>query len=82
MKLTRKISIPRLAACLVILSLDRLWTMRARPTFLDQPRQPAVVRQKRPIKTWWLGFAQVGAESEWRTGNTESIKTAAEEPGR
>jgi len=24
-----------------------------------------------------LGFSQIGAESEWRTANTESIKTAA-----
>ena len=28
-----------------------------------------------------LGFAQVGAESAWRTANTESIKSAAKEAG-
>jgi galactofuranose transport system substrate-binding protein len=28
-----------------------------------------------------LGFAQIGAESEWRTANTESIKSAAKEAG-
>ncbi len=28
-----------------------------------------------------LGFAQVGAESEWRTANTVSIKDAAKEAG-
>ena len=28
-----------------------------------------------------LGFAQVGAESEWRTANTESIKQAAKDAG-
>src|SRR5438093_10392095 len=28
-----------------------------------------------------LGFAQIGAESEWRTANTESIKSAAGEAG-
>jgi len=28
-----------------------------------------------------LGFAQVGAESEWRTANTESIKASAKEAG-
>ncbi|MFC5609500.1 ABC transporter substrate-binding protein [Variovorax soli] len=28
-----------------------------------------------------LGFAQVGAESEWRTANTESIKSSAAEAG-
>ena len=33
--------------------------------------------QKKPV----LGFAQVGAESEWRTANTESIKSAAAEAG-
>jgi galactofuranose transport system substrate-binding protein len=28
-----------------------------------------------------LGFAQVGSESEWRTANTESVKSAAKEAG-
>ena len=28
-----------------------------------------------------LGFAQVGAESGWRTANTESIKSEAEKRG-
>jgi len=28
-----------------------------------------------------LGFAQIGAESEWRTANTESIKSSAKESG-
>ncbi|KAF1723185.1 ABC transporter substrate-binding protein [Pseudoxanthomonas wuyuanensis] len=28
-----------------------------------------------------LGFSQVGAESEWRTANTESIKSAVQEAG-
>jgi galactofuranose transport system substrate-binding protein len=28
-----------------------------------------------------LGFAQIGAESEWRTANTESIKSSAKEHG-
>ncbi|HEY4068315.1 MAG TPA: ABC transporter substrate-binding protein [Burkholderiaceae bacterium] len=28
-----------------------------------------------------LGFAQVGAESEWRTANTESVKSSAKEAG-
>jgi simple sugar transport system substrate-binding protein len=32
-------------------------------------------------KTITLGFAQVGAESEWRTANTESIKKAAADAG-
>jgi len=28
-----------------------------------------------------LGFSQIGAESEWRTANTESVKSAAKEAG-
>ncbi len=36
---------------------------------------------KKTYKDLVVGFAQVGAESEWRTGNTESIKTAAENLG-
>jgi len=39
-----------------------------------------------PISAWAqkpivLGFSQVGAESEWRTANTESIKSAAKDAG-
>ena len=36
-----------------------------------------VLAQKKLV----LGFAQVGAESEWRTANTESIKSAAKDAG-
>jgi ABC-type sugar transport system substrate-binding protein len=32
-------------------------------------------------ETITLGFSQIGAESEWRTANTESIKSAAKEYG-
>lgn len=39
---------------------------------------PAAVWAQKPIV---LGFSQVGAESEWRTANTESIKSAAKEAG-
>src|SRR6187551_2519523 len=36
-----------------------------------------VLAQKKIV----LGFSQVGAESEWRTANTESIKSSAKEAG-
>ncbi|HEY9094136.1 MAG TPA: substrate-binding domain-containing protein, partial [Hydrogenophaga sp.] len=39
---------------------------------------PATSWAEKPIV---LGFSQVGAESEWRTANTESIKSAAKEAG-
>jgi galactofuranose transport system substrate-binding protein len=38
---------------------------------------PAAFAQKKIV----LGFAQVGAESAWRTANTESIKSAAKDAG-
>ena len=38
---------------------------------------PAALAQNKIV----LGFAQIGAESEWRTANTESIKSAAAEAG-
>jgi ABC-type sugar transport system substrate-binding protein len=37
----------------------------------------SVLAQKKIV----LGFSQIGAESEWRTANTESIKAAAKEAG-
>ncbi|AVT13037.1 ABC transporter substrate-binding protein [Paracidovorax avenae] len=39
---------------------------------------PAATWAQKPIV---LGFSQVGAESEWRTANTESIKSAAKDAG-
>lgn len=39
---------------------------------------PGTARAQKQIV---LGFAQVGAESEWRTANTMSIKSAAKEAG-
>lgn len=39
---------------------------------------PVSVWAQKPIV---LGFSQVGAESEWRTANTESIKSAAKDAG-
>ena len=38
---------------------------------------PSAFAQKKIV----LGFAQVGAESAWRTANTESIKSAAKDAG-
>lgn len=35
----------------------------------------------KPDKKLVVGFAQIGAESEWRTANTNSIKAAAEKAG-
>ncbi|GAP06424.1 monosaccharide ABC transporter substrate-binding protein, CUT2 family [Anaerolinea thermolimosa] len=45
------------------------------------PPSMATTRPKKTYRDLVVGFAQVGAESEWRTGNTASIKEAAEELG-
>ena len=56
---------------------------------MNQPRRTviaALAAAGLPLPLWAqkkivLGFAQIGAESEWRTANTESIKSSAKEAG-
>jgi len=46
--------------------------------------QPDSAKESKPKKTYEdliVGFAQLGAESEWRVANTDSIKETAEELG-
>lgn len=53
------------------------------PSAVPQAEPPAAAAVQ-PLKTYQnliVGFAQLGAESEWRTANTRSIKAAAEELG-
>lgn len=59
---------------LVLLTL--VGCAQARPA----PAEPPAAGKK-SYKNLVVGFAQVGAESEWRTGNTQSIKDAAEALG-
>jgi galactofuranose transport system substrate-binding protein len=42
---------------------------------------PDLADDKKTYRNLVVGFSQIGAESEWRTGNTESIKEAAEDLG-
>jgi galactofuranose transport system substrate-binding protein len=52
--------------------------------FVQQSATPSAntaLQGKKTYKDLVVGFAQVGAESEWRTGNTESIKSTAENLG-
>jgi galactofuranose transport system substrate-binding protein len=66
----------RCAACLLVLSLAAC-SQGAQAPLSPTPSSDG----KKTYKNLVVGFAQVGAESEWRTGNTESIKSAAEELG-
>jgi simple sugar transport system substrate-binding protein len=43
--------------------------------------QTETVDEKKTYKDLVVGYSQIGAESEWRTGNTASIKEAAEKLG-
>lgn len=65
--------------CVVALALLSL-TACLPGTATELPPAPTAGGQK-TYKNLVVGFAQVGAESEWRTGNTASIKEAAENLG-
>jgi simple sugar transport system substrate-binding protein len=43
--------------------------------------EPAASEAEKTFETLMVGYAQIGAESEWRTANTASIKETAEELG-
>ena len=51
----------------------------AAPAATTAPAAPAACTKT--YKDLTVGYAQIGAESEWRTANTASIKEAAEELG-
>jgi galactofuranose transport system substrate-binding protein len=70
----------RFASCLIILLLFGCGQTPI-PTLLSSPNPNSPGPVKKTYKDLVVGFAQVGAESEWRTGNTESIKSAAEDLG-
>jgi len=55
----------------------------AAPAGGDQPAPAAAPAEqaKKTYKDLVVGYAQLGAESEWRTANTASVKEAAEELG-
>ena len=46
-----------------------------------QPEETVEPDGKKTYQSLVVGFSQIGAESEWRTGNTASIKGTAEELG-
>lgn len=51
------------------------------PSASSLPVSTETAAKKKNYNNLVVGFAQVGAESEWRTGNTASIKEAAENLG-
>lgn len=47
----------------------------------QKTQSQTIVPNQKTYQTMVVGFSQIGAESEWRTGNSESIKEAASELG-
>lgn len=70
--------IPWVYSLLSLLVLTVLWGCS------NSSAEPQTVEQTEDKKTFQnlvVGYSQIGAESEWRTGNTASIKKAAENLG-
>jgi galactofuranose transport system substrate-binding protein len=67
---------------MVILLLALLGCQEQRPTALN-PAAPAsaTLKQKKSYQDLIIGYAQLGAESEWRSANTASVKETAEQLG-
>ncbi len=51
------------------------------PAASPSPTSTPTVKPKKTYEDLVVGFAQIGAESEWRTADTESIKGTAKELG-
>ena len=51
------------------------------PTYVSSVKSTPVVKPRKSYKDLVVAYAQIGAESEWRTGNTASIKETAEALG-
>jgi simple sugar transport system substrate-binding protein len=57
------------------------YLLGCRPRASSTPQETDQRESKKTYSTLVVGFSQIGAESEWRTANTESIKEAAESLG-
>ncbi len=67
--------------CLIALLILILSGCRQNGSPSLTPASSNAASGKKTYKNLVVGFSQVGAESEWRTGNTESIQTAAKNLG-
>ncbi len=70
-------TIGRLLLILMLVSVSSC-SQANKPNPPDTNQTSQEVGRKKTYKDLVVGFAQVGAESEWRTGNTRSIKEAAD----
>lgn len=70
--------IPQRLSILILLLLTLLWGCSSENSDTVTEDQPD---GKKTFQNLVVGYSQIGAESEWRTGNTASIKKAAENLG-
>jgi len=71
----------RVLFLVVILALVISLVGCSAPQPAAQPAKPAEKPAAKEYKDLVVGYAQIGAESEWRTANTASIKETAEQLG-
>jgi simple sugar transport system substrate-binding protein len=76
---TKKLNL--LVTLTVILAVVAACGTQPTPDPLTSALQAEQGKGKKGYADLVVGFAQIGAESEWRTGNTASIKEAAEQFG-
>ena len=75
---TKILNLAFIAAWMLSLAGCGSWSATEVP---DSGLQTEPVKGKKTYKDLVVGYSQIGAESEWRTGNTASIKEAAESLG-
>ncbi len=78
MKISRALFFTLISAMVLIASSC---TQYPPVTPVQQEADQPTVRPKKTYQDIIVGYAQIGAESEWRTANTESVKETAEELG-
>jgi simple sugar transport system substrate-binding protein len=67
---------------IIVLAVAACGAQPAAPAPAEKPaEQPAAEKPKKEFKDLVVGYAQIGAESEWRTANTASIQEEAKKLG-
>ncbi|MGB7093262.1 MAG: ABC transporter substrate-binding protein [Anaerolineales bacterium] len=71
--------VPKIYSLLMLILLTVLWGCMSNND--PEPQTTEQIDGKKTYQNLVVGYSQIGAESEWRTGNTASIKKAAENLG-
>lgn len=74
-----KVLVPGILLLLLVVLSACAQTPIAAPSSAAQP--PATTKPKKTYQDLVVGYAQIGAESDWRIGNTVSIKETADKLG-